>query len=467
MTFSTRNRFLLRVGAAAALLAGSAAFGEQYRLLTGVNAGKYPDFSRSVSPLPGSGSSVAGSFNDGQRLGGVVVGPDVSWQGAGTPLYPPNHIGALSFFFRRGSIPLFANHVVPFMGIDFLGGPLLDLDGDLNNGSRSLVPVTGHTPVAIPGTSSHVDLLFDISGGSVTLSAIDLTGTNEGGPGVNPGASTTVNVLADGAFNGAAAGPVNPTFDTRVGTLTPFTGTGGTLVGVYRITNLQAEFWYDSIDPASSSPDQLGTFQQLHHFRGWLVKRNASTSQFPVLADKGLGSTLWPAIDTSDTCPPIDPCPTFNRAFDIGFGQTAEIHDGNATDRYSLPGPANNGLALAAFGGDLGAYFDNVVVPLLASDVSSFVYLESAGFGINNTGDPVFGNTNGYDAVIMAAASAPAPVLGDVNGDGVVNGADAAALAGAIRNPGALTPAEFGRADVNGDLQVNGLDIQVFLNILL
>jgi len=284
---------------------------------------------------------------------------------------------------------------------------------------------------------------------------------------VNPGASTTVNVLADAAWNGGAAGPVNPSFDTRVGTLTAFTGSGGTLVGVYRIADLQAELWYDSIDPASSSPDQLGTFQQLHRFRGWLVQRHPSTSQFPTLAGQGLGSTLWPTINTTETCPPVDPCPTFNRAFDIGFGPTAEITDGNATDRYSLPGPANNGLALTAFGGDLGAYFDNVVVPRLASDVSSFVYLESAGFGINNTGDPVFGNTNGYDAVIVAAATAPAPLAGDVNGDGQVNAADASALSAAIRDPNALTPAEFGRADVNGDQQVNGLDIQVFLNLLL
>lgn len=467
MIFQIPNKAFVCGVVAAAFFAVLPAFGEQYRLVTGVNVGKYPDFPRSVSPLPGSGFSAAGTFYDGQRLGGAVAGPDVSWQGAGTPLFPPNNVGALSFFFRRGSIPLFANHVVPFMGIDFLGGPLIDLDGDLNNGTRSLVPVAGHTPIAIPGSSSHVDLTFDFLGGSVTLAAIDLTGTNEGGPGVNAGASTTVNVLADAALNGGAPGPVNPAFDTRVGTLTPFGGTGGTLVGVYRITDLQAEFWYDSIDPASSSPDQLGTFQQLYRFRGWLVKRNPSTSQFPTLAGQGLGTTLWPGINTTETCPPVDPCPTFNRAFDIGFGPTAEIHDGNSTDQYSLPGPANNGVALTGFGGDIGAYFDSVVVPQLAADVFSFVYLESMGLGINNTGDPVFGNTNGYDAVIVAAASAPAPIVGDVNGDGVVNAADAAALAGAVRNPSALTPAEFGRADVNSDLHVNGLDIQAFLNILL
>ncbi len=455
----------------ATILAGVAAGpagAEEFRLLTGVNAGLYPAPTRTVAAIPGSASSAPGSFNDGQRLGGLpVAGPAVTWQGSGTPLFPPNHVGAMSFFFRRGSVPLFANHVLPFMGIDFLGGPLLDLDGNLGNGTRSLTPVIGQTPIAIPGTSSHVDLSFDIVGGTVTLSAIDFTGTNEGGPGVNPGAATTISVLADNALNGGPAGPVNSAFDTRVGTLTAFTGTGGTLSGVYRIQGLQAELWYDSVDPNSSSANLLGTFQQFERIRGWLIRRGGN-GQFPTLAGQGFGSTLWPRAETSITCPPLDPCVAFNRAFDIGFGLTADITDGNPTDRFSQPAPNSNlGLPLTDFGGDLGAYLDAVVVPQLAANVTGFVYLESSGFGINNTGDPVFGNSNGYDMVIVAASTQSTVLLGDVNGDGVVNPADAAALAAAIRNPAGLTPAQFTRADVNGDLVLNGLDIQVFINILL
>jgi hypothetical protein len=205
-------RALATLAVAVAAGAPSApAAAEEFRLLTGVNAGLYPAPSRSVAPLPGSTFSLPGTFYDGQRLGGLPsAGPAVTWQGAGTPLYPPNHVGAMSFFFRRGSIPLFANHVIPFMGIDFLGGPLLDLDGDLGNGSRALTPVIGRTPVEIPGSSSHVDLTFDFAGGTATLTAVDMTGTNEGGPGVNPGASTTLSMLADGSLNGDPGRSIPP-----------------------------------------------------------------------------------------------------------------------------------------------------------------------------------------------------------------------------------------------------------------
>ncbi len=420
--------------------------------MTGINPGKYPGMARSVSPAPSGG--VPGTWYDGQRLAGMSGPlPDVTWHGNGTPLYPPNHVGALSFYFKRGNVP-FVNS--PFMGIDFLGGPRLDLDGDPNDASRSLTPVSGQTPAEIPGLPSFIGLTFDLAGGTVTLDDFDATGTNEGAPNLNPGVGTTVNVLADGAHNGAPPGPINPDFDARVGTVTAFTGTGGGLSGVHRITGLNVEFWYDSIDPFSGTADELGTFQHFQRFAGWLVRRDAGSGQFPTLAGQGLGATGWPTIDMAAVGQ------TFNTAFDAGFGTTADIFDGVPSDRYSLVGQL--GVPLTEFGGDLGAYFDGVVVPNLPGNATAFVYLESSGFGINNSGDPVFGDTNGYDMVIVAAA---VPLVGDVNGDGVVDAADAAALAATLLDPTAVPAGWRVRADVNGDGRTNGGDIQALLAVLL
>ena len=53
-------------------------------------------------------------------------------------------------------------------------------------------------------------------------------------------------------------------------------------------------------------------------------------------------------------------------------------------DVFSASG--NGGLALADFGGDLGAYLDAVVVPLVDPLSGSFVYLESVGFGCSGLG---------------------------------------------------------------------------------
>jgi hypothetical protein len=441
----------------AAILAAAPTAAEEFNLLTGKDAERYPGTGRTVFPVPGPG--FPGTFYDGQRLAGTPgVGPTVTWLGSGEPLYPPNHVGAFSFYFRRASIPAGGANRVPLMGIDFLGGPLLDLDGDLNNETRSLVPVFGETPVEIPGTSSHVALTFDHAEGTVTLTAFDATGTNEGGPDLNPGVATTVNILADGALNGEEPGPVNPDFDTRVGSVAPFTGTYGDLRSVWRIEGIQAEFWYDSVDPFSSTAAELGTFQNFVRLNGWLVRRDPCSGAFPTLAGQGLGGTTWPTIDMEAVGQ------TYNRAFEGGFGPTATISDGNSSDRYSLGG--SHGIALSDFGGDLGAYLDAVVLPHLEPDASAFVYLESAAFGINNSGDPVFGNTNGWDKVIVAESTAPFEPAGDVNGDGFVNAADAAALAAALLDPGALTPEQFERADVNGDGRVNGEDIQALVNCL-
>ena len=436
--------------AAAAALAPAA----QYELLTGVNTRKYPGTATSVfvTPPPSTPPGIPGTFRDGDRLAGTADdGTTVNWQGSGTPVYLPNHVGSTSFLFRRGSVPAGVQQIC-FMGIDFLGGPLLDLDGDLNNNARSLTPITNVTAVEIPGSFSHIDLSFDLTAGTVSLVNFDATGTNEGGPGVTPLNGITVITLAGTQPNGTLAAPPNPFFDTRLGTVTQHVGPGGPVPGVYRITGLNAELWYDSINPGSSSPGVLGTMQELCKFRGWLIRRDCATGQFPTLAGQNLGGTIWPAIDTAEINQ------TYNTASGL-TGGSATILDGvqdgggNPTDLYSAH---PNGLALA--GGDLGAYFDTVISPL-AVGAKEYVYLESAGFGINNSFDPVFTDTNGYDAVFIAMRRDAA---GDLSGDGAVNLTDLPLFLAAVLDPQAQTPAAFDAADVNGDCQVNGLDIAPF-----
>jgi len=56
------------------------------------------------------------------------------------------------------------------------------------------------------------------------------------------------------------------------------------------------------------------------------------------------------------------------------------------------------------------------------------------------------------------------PLLGDVNNDGVINGADIAAFVALVQNPGAGNPAN---ADFNNDGVVDRFDIPGFLNFLL
>jgi hypothetical protein len=82
------------------------------------------------------------------------------------------------------------------------------------------------------------------------------------------------------------------------------------------------------------------------------------------------------------------------------------ITNGPSADQFDAPG--NGGLPLSDFSGDLGAYLDNVVLPLVDPLSQRVVYLESAGFGMNNSFDPVFGDTVGYD-VVLIAQSTPIP----------------------------------------------------------
>ncbi|HUN82452.1 MAG TPA: dockerin type I repeat-containing protein, partial [Phycisphaerae bacterium] len=353
-------------------------------------------------------------------------------------------------------IPAGGSNRVPILGIDFLGGPLLDLDGN-PAAPRSLVPVDGQSPVEIPGSSSHIDLAFNLTNSTVTLQNFDATGTNEGGPGIQPEIATTLVTRAGTSPDGTLGAAINPSIDTRSGALTPFTGATGTLKGVYQISSLGFELWYDAIDPTSSSADTLGTLQHLGTFRGWLVTRDCTTGQFPTLTGQGLGSTLWPSVNSALIGH------TFNTAV-TDFGPTATIANGNSSDQFTAAG--NGGIALA--GGDLGVYFDNVVLPLISPAAQAFVYLEAAGVGINNSGDPVFGDTTGYDVVVVAASNDAVPArAGDVNQDGVVNTADASLLADVLVNPVAYPACVTAQADVNGDGAANGLDVAALVHLLL
>lgn len=454
-----QNRFMLSAFLFA-FAAGPVA-AAPFNLLTGVDAGRWPGADRSVSPDPGPG--FPRTFNDGDRLAGTSdVGGTIEFQGLGTPFHPPNHLGTLSLLIRRGSIAIPPSNRQPLMGIDFLGGPLLDLDGDLNNGGRSLIPVVVDfqvaTPVEIPGTSSFVDLSFDFASGTVTVNDFDATGSSEGGEGISAEIATTLTTIAGTLPDGGKGPSINPAFDTRTGTLVSFSGAGGTLIGVFRIDGLQVELWHDTIFAGSATAADLGTFQYFLLLRGWLVLRDCGTGLFPTLAGEGFGSTVWPAVDVSHVGS------QFNTAIDV-FGPTATITDGVSGDVFSAAG--NGGLVLADFGGDLGAYLDGVVVPLVGSGADAFVYLESAGCGINNSGDPVFTDTVGYDVVLIAEATGPTIFKGDINADGCIDLADADAMVSVLLEPGAFTPDEQDRADVNEDQVVNGLDVQAFLNAAL
>ncbi|MFQ5501418.1 MAG: dockerin type I domain-containing protein, partial [Phycisphaerae bacterium] len=265
---------------------------------------------------------------------------------------------------------------------------------------------------------------------------------------------TLAGTTPDGGNDG---NPPNPAFDTRVGTITPFSGNSGMLTGVYLIQDLQVELWYDSILGNSATASVLGTFQHFTRFGGWLVLRDCETGVFPVLAGEGLGSTQWPAIDTTAVGL------TFNTAHGLEGG-FATIQSMLGIDDFTLPG--NGGLPLTDGGGDLGAYLDGVVIPLLGPDRDAFVYLESAAFGINNSGDPIYGDTIGYDLVAIAAADSVFPV-GDVNGDGVADLGDGGVLINVLLDPASASLCEIGRADVNGDGSADGQDIQALLNVLL
>lgn len=363
---------------------------EQFQLLTGVNAGMSPGAPRPVF-ASGPPAGAPGTFVDGDRLAGTAASAPAPYQGTGTPLLSPNQYGSLSFMFRRGSIPLGPAGQQPLLNVDYLGGPLLDLDGDLGNGSRRLTPMGGQTPVEIPGSSSSIGLSLDTAGGIVGLTGFDATATNAGFPGFGPNIAVTVNTLAGTQPNGTGGSAINPGVDTRQGALSLFAP------HVYQVSNLGYEIWHDSIDPTSSTASTLGTFQYLGSLRGWVIERDGS-GNFPTLAGLGLGTTLWPSVNSTNV--------GGNYVQSGGAPPIATITNGPASDQFNAPG--NGGLGLTDFGGDLGSYLDNVVLPLVDPLSQRIVYLESAGFGMNNSFDPIFGDTTGYD-VVLVAQSTPIP----------------------------------------------------------
>lgn len=394
----TRIQNTTIVAAAAAfslsVFAGAARSAE-YQLLTGVDAGLAPGAVRTVSP---SGAGVPGAFADGDRLAGSGANSSAAYIGTGSPLIAPNAYGSLSFMFRRGSVPVPQVGQAPVLAIDYLGGPLLDLDGDLNNSSRSLVPVGGNpTPVEIPGSRSSIGLNFDFGAGAVSLAGFDATATNSGFQGFGPNIATTVNTLSGTLPNGTNSGAIlNPALDTRSGSLLALAP------NVFGIANLGYEIWQDSIDPASSTASTLGTFQYLGSLRGLVVTRDGN-GNFPTLAGTGLGGTIWSQVNSALV--------GANVAQSSGPPPFTTITGGPVNDSFLAPN--NGGLPLTAFGGDLGAYLDAVVVPLIDPLSQSFVYLESAGVGANNSFDPVFGDTTGYDLVLIAqSAPIPEPATG-------------------------------------------------------
>ncbi|NOT02657.1 MAG: hypothetical protein HOP29_18785 [Phycisphaerales bacterium] len=374
----------------------STASAAEYTLITGIDPLLMPGGSRLVAPSPGPG--FPGTFADGNRLAGTSESEaPATYEGAGTPLFDPNEFGALSFTLRRGSAPAGGPNRVPIMGIDFLGGPKLDLDGNTANGTRSLVPVTGQPAVAIPGSNSTINLSVDLTASTIVLTRFDATGSNVSNAGLQPEIATTINVLAGTQSDAQPGNSINPTVDTRVGQLVPFAGVSS-LSGVYQIQNLGFEIWQDSVDPTSGTAAQLGSFQFLGTFRGWLVIADQN-GDFPILAGEGLGTTLWPTVNNAAN--------GMSYATANGLaGGSATIDNGPAGDVFTAAG--NGGIAFTDAGGDLGAYFDTVVVPALPASAQTFIYLESAGFGVNNSADPVFRDSSGYDVVIVASSTCAA-----------------------------------------------------------
>ena len=145
------------------------------------------------------------------------------------------------------------------------------------------------------------------------------------------------------------------------------------------------------------------------------------------------------------------------------MGGSATIGSGPASDSFLAPG--EGGLSLTDFGGDLGAYLDVVVTPIIDARSDRFVYLQAVGFGINNSSDPIYFDSIGFD-VVLIAQEAFVPD-GDFDGDGEVDLRDCAALQECFTGPG---PQVLGLGcdvfDFDFDEDVDGDDYAAFADRL-
>ena len=90
------------------------------------------------------------------------------------------------------------------------------------------------------------------------------------------------------------------------------------------------------------------------------------------------------------------------------------------------------------------------------------IFNNNGGNGSNQTADFDFVNKGWYNINGITTNPNPA-VQGDVNGDGIVSGADVTALYNVLLNGSAAN----GDADVNGDGIINGADVTALYTILL
>ncbi|MEM7245331.1 MAG: hypothetical protein AAF533_08300 [Acidobacteriota bacterium] len=313
----------------------------------------------------------------------------------------PNEFGSFSFAISPLLPQPFAD--MPFInfgpsavGVGYLGGPRLDLDGDAAP-PRSFVPVLDEmgdavTPAILPGIGSYLTLSLGDS--DVEVVEMDITRTSDVGL---QDFGVGVGVLGD---------------DRAAGSLS------STAFG-QRIDGLFFEWYEDDISANASGAAWLGAFQRFGNYDGWIIERDGS-GDFPTLAGLGLSSRFPDAN-------PGDVGTVAARVPESLFGPVAVIEGLEfVVPPVPVPPATPRGADLAGLGGDFGLYIDTVVAPAVPDDCDYILVLQSVGYGINNTFDPVFGSTIGYDDVFFAAGKNAGSISGgtcDGGGfEGVANG---------------------------------------------
>ena len=146
-------------------------------------------------------------------------------------------------------------------------------------------------------------------------------------------------------------------------------------------------------------------------------------------------------------------------------GLTAEQEDGDyifsltarkARDHSLASQPQPNGsIRLMSYSPRINAYSGNSGALVTFNVTAANDFAGPATIGLKNT---LFTTTAGREVTVM---------LGDVNGDGVVNVSDATALINYLVNEGAAAPIVFDNADMNGDGLLNVSDATNLINQLL